>query len=158
MDDQRDQLPVSFLKPQDGWIEFAVRTTDEEFEEFVSYTPNDFVLELATALSLAMQGGDGVAVASCEPITYELKFSGVTATDMTHLLIVKYPDWKRNRKSACVELSFQATTFGIVLPFWRALRDLEGRVSATEYRETMRRDFPTSGLQRLSQLVSDHLL
>ena len=71
MDDQGDRLRVSLLNPQNGWIEVAVSTTEEDFKEAVSYTPNDFILELTTALSLAVQGVVGVAVASCEPITYE---------------------------------------------------------------------------------------
>jgi hypothetical protein len=158
MDDQGDRLRVSLLNPQNGWIEVAVSTTEEDFKEADSYAPNDFILELTTALSLAMRGVVGVAVASCEPITYEWIFSDVTGTNMTHLRIIKYPDWNRNRKAACVVLSFQATKLGIVLPFWRALRSLEGRVSAAEYREAMRRDFPSSCLQRLSQLVSDQRL
>jgi len=102
-----------------------------------------------------MQGVDGVAVAFCEPVTYEFAFLGLAGTNMTHLHITKYPDWNRNRKSACVVLSFQATRLDIVLPFWRALCSLEGRVSATEYCEAMRREFPSSCLQRLSQFVSD---
>jgi hypothetical protein len=158
MDDQEDRLQVTLSNPQNGWIEFAVSTTEEVFKEAISFTPNDFVLELAAALSLAMQGVDGMAVASCEPNTYELTFSEVSATNMTHLQVVKFPDWNRNRKSACMVLSFQATRFGIVLPFWRALRSLEGRISATEYREAMQRDFPSPCLQRLSQLVSDQRL
>ena len=158
MDDQGDRLRVSLLNPQNGWIEVAVSTTEEDFKEAVSYTPNDFILELTTALSLAVQGVVGVAVASCEPITYEWIFSDVTGTNMTHLQIIKYPDWNRNRKAACVVLSFQATRLGIILPFWRALRNLEGRVSAAEYREAMRRDFLSSCLQSLSQHVSDQRL
>jgi hypothetical protein len=155
MSDKGNGLQVSLSNPHKGWIELAVSTTEEEVKQVVSYTPNDFVLELATALSLLMQGADGVAVASCEPITYELTFLNMTAPFVTQLQIVKHPDWNRNRRLGSVILSFQATRLGIVLPFWRALRDLEGRCSGAEYREAMRKDFPSACMQRLSQLVSD---
>jgi hypothetical protein len=158
MDDQADRLQVSLSAPQNGWIELAVSTPEEEFREAVSFTPNDFLLELATALSLTMQGIDGVAVASCEPVTCEVTFVGVAGTNMTRLQVVRCPDWNRTGKSARVVLSFQATRLSIVLPFWRALRSLEGRVSATDYLEAMRRDSPSSCLQRLTQLVSDQRL
>src|ERR1017187_1441195 len=104
MGEQGEWLQVSLSNPQNGWIELAISTTEEVFKEAVSYTPNDFILELTAALSLAMQGSDGVAVASCEPVTYEMTFR-VTATNMIHLQIVKFLDLKRNRKSACLVMS-----------------------------------------------------
>lgn len=155
MDGPEDRLQVRLSNPQNGWMEVSVSTPNGEFKEAVSFTPNDFVLELTQALSLSMQGVDGLAVASCEPVTYELRFSGVTETKMAELQIHKYPDWNRNRKSACAVLSFQATRLGVILPFWRALSSLEGRVATPEYRRAMRRDFPSSCLERLTQLVSD---
>ena len=124
MDEQGDRLQVSLLNPQHGWIEVIVSTAEEEFKEAVSCIPNDFILELATALSLALQGVDGVAIASCEPVTYEWTFSEVVGTNLTHLQIVKYPDRNKNRKSGCVILSVQSSRLGIVLPFLRALRSL----------------------------------
>jgi len=154
MNHQDNRLEVCLSNPENGWIEVAVSTTEEDFKEAVSYAPNDFILELATALSLAMQGVNAVAVASCEPVTYEVTFSGVSGTNMTHLQIVWYADWNREGKSARAVLSCQTTRLGIVLPFWRALRNLEGRLAATEYREAMRRDFPSSCLPVFGSVIA----
>lgn len=153
MDNQPNQLHVDLQNPQSGWIDFAVSTGDQMFEAAVSSTTNDFLLELATALSLVMQGGEGTAVASCEPVTYELMFSSPSEVNSAQLQIFQYPDWKRTAKSATVVLSVRSTTRVLVLPFWNSLRRLERQFSAPEYRARMQRDFPTACLQRLSQLM-----
>jgi hypothetical protein len=44
-------------------LEVRIDTQGEEFNEAIAYTPNDFLLELISALSLALQGADGIAVA-----------------------------------------------------------------------------------------------
>lgn len=153
MDDQSNRLHVDLRNPHCGWVEIAISTLDQSFEAAISYTPNDFILELATALSLVMQGGDGIAIASSEPVTYELMFSSLAAPKTSQFQIVKYSDWNRTRKSACVVFSFQSTQLDIVLPFWCSLRSLQRRFSATEYSERMGREFPLYCFQRLSHLV-----
>jgi len=154
MSERGANLKVEFSMPQNGWIELTVATPAQSLREVVSYTPNDFVLELTTALSLAMQGCQGEAIAHCEPTTFSLTFSPSNREDVLLLQILKYADWQRNGHSASVVLAIEASKLNVVLPFWRALRQLEGQVSATQYREAMRMDFPSTALQRLTQVVS----
>ena len=155
MVEEGDRLKVAFAIPQNGWVELRVNTAENEFRDVVSYTPNDFVLELATALSLAIQGVNGEAVACCEPTTYVLTFSPAPNTNELRFQIIKYPDWQRRPRSGCTILSLQASIIDVVSPFWRALRALEGAVPAAEYREGMRRAFPSSCVEKLSQLLSE---
>ena len=156
MEDPGDGLRVRLSQPQHGWIELKIETQGEEFEEAISSTPNDFLLELASALSLALQGVAGVAVGSCEPTTYEFSFSPSTRHGLLHFQITKYPNLSRGQRSGSVVLSSHAPALGIVIPFWRALRNLEGEVEAAKYREAMRRDFPSAKLKRLSDLIANH--
>jgi hypothetical protein len=57
-------LKASFSEPSAGWLPLSIKTNDVELSLVISYTPNDFVQELVAALSLALQGGVGRAVAS----------------------------------------------------------------------------------------------
>jgi len=82
-----DPLQVKPSNPRNGWIDVEIHAKGAAFQEAVSYTPNDFVFELATALSLAIQGASGVAVASCELVNYKFTFSAVPEIDMTLLRI-----------------------------------------------------------------------
>jgi hypothetical protein len=131
VEDPEDGLRVRLSQPQHGWIELKIETQGEEFEEAISSTPHDFLLELASALSLALHG-------------------------LLHFQITKYPSLSRGQRSGSVVLSSHAPALGIVIPFWRALRNLEGEVEAAKYREAMRRDFPSSNLKRLSDLIANH--
>jgi hypothetical protein len=149
-----DRLHVILSSPHDGWIEVTVGTEKTEFAEAVSYTPNDFITGLVKAVCLLMEGQDGLAVASCEPTTYDFRFSKETDTEKCQFDIVGFPDWHRHEHSGEVVFSFRASKEEVVLPFWRALRNLEGRIAASEYRDAMRREFPSPCLQRLSRLLS----
>ena len=148
-----DRLQVSLFIPHNGWIEIAV-TTEEEFKQAVSYTPNDFMDELVMAACLLMEGQEGLAVASCEPSGYEFRFCKEPDTGMSRLSVVGFPDVQRRKGEGTTILTYRASAAQVVLPFWRALRNLEARVTAIDYREAMRREFPSAGLERLSQLLS----
>jgi hypothetical protein len=154
VEDRGDGLRVQFSQPQHGWLEVKIDTQGEEFNEAVSYTPNDFLLELTSALSLILQGADGIAVASCEPAVYEFAFSPVTDPGLLHLQVTKYSNWKRRQRTGTAVLSTHGPTLDIVTPFWQALCELEAQVDPTAYREAMRRDFPSASLQRLSGLLA----
>jgi hypothetical protein len=155
VEDRGDGLRVHFSQPQHGWLEVRIDTRGVEFNEAISYTPNDFLLELVSALSLALQGADGIAVASCEPAVYEFAFSPVTDPGLLRLQVTKYSTWAqaRRQRSGTVVLSTHGPTLDIVTPFWQALCELEGQVDPTAYKEAMRINFPSASLQRLSGLL-----
>jgi hypothetical protein len=106
---------------------------------------------LVKALSLALQGGVGRAVASMEPEVWEFVF---TPTNREIVFdIVEYPRWNRKRTEGRKRLSMHGTPAEVVVPFWRALRALEGKMKADGYRAAMGRDFPAESLQSLSRLL-----
>jgi hypothetical protein len=146
-------LKVKFADPCAGWLGLEISTPREQFNAAVSFTPNDFVLELTTALSLSLQGMDGTAIASCEPNTYEFTFVPSRLADAVRLKIMEYRDWKRRPSEGIAVLSVQASRREVILPFWRALRALEGRITRECYLEAFRRDFPGDCLQRVSQMI-----
>jgi hypothetical protein len=149
-----DRFQVHFSNPHNGWLDVSVDTAKETFKAPVSYTPNDFLDELVMAASLLALGCDAMVVAFCEPETYEFRFRHEADTSMGRFEIVAFPNQQRPTGAGVAVLSFRASMEHVVVPFWRALRSLEGRVTATDYRDAMRRTFPSSHLRRLSQLLS----
>jgi hypothetical protein len=147
-------LKVNFADPRNGWLGLEISTPQVEFREVVSYTPNDFPLALTRALSLAMQGMDATAFASCEPTTYELSFCPSPQVGGMQFQIVKYPDWKRNRAKGVSIFLMKASIADVVIPFWNALTDLQERMSAEDYLDAYRLEFPTACLERLTQMAS----
>jgi hypothetical protein len=150
-------LVVRFGNPQSGWMPLEIHTPHEQFNVFISCTPNDFLLELTTALSLAMQGVEGTALASCEPTTYELAISPLPQIGMFQIKLAKYPSWKRSQSNVSEILALHGSMRDVILPFWRALRNMSSRLSAEEFQNAFHRDFPESCLRRLTELIHDQL-
>lgn len=142
-------LKVHISNPNAGWMEL-VATTETEIRVLVSCTPNDFLTELVGTLSLAVQGGSGVAVAMSEPDVFEFAFE--PRQDAVALTVVEHPGG-RTKGGVRNVLSVQGTPTDVVLPFWRSVQSLQGRISPEEYARAMRREFPTLALQRLSRLL-----
>ena len=146
-------IKATLSVPINGWMRFDLQTPDVQFTFQVSYTPNDFLDELLTALALAAQGVAGVALAHTEPVVIELAFSPDPQNDLLTLKVTEYPDWRRRTGEGRPLFAGQGTAESIVVAFWRAVRRLQSEVTADEYREGMQREFPTEKIQRLSELL-----
>lgn len=145
------RLLVDFDDPKHGWIGIKVSAGEQQFNASVSYTPNDFPLQLASAVTLALQGQVGVAAAHTEPLCYDFAFTPKSDTGAIALEIVEYRSFRRkNGKSV---LSFEAQATQIARPFYKALRDIETRLPVGEYRQAMRTDFPTAAVKRLGEHI-----
>jgi hypothetical protein len=148
MSDSR--LHVDFDEPSHGWIGIKVSAVEQQFAERVSYTPNDFLLELASAVLLALEGQAGTAVAHSEPNNFDFIFTPVEKQGLTHLEIVRYYSMRKRGETV---FTFEAQTLQIARPFWKAMRDAETRSTTDEYREAMRRGFPIATVKRLGERI-----
>jgi hypothetical protein len=144
-------LEVNVSSPQAGWLDIELQTPACALLIQASYTPNDFLQELLTALSLSLIGSEGVAVASAEPNVFKFVFSPADRPDLLSLQVIEYPHRKGPRGQGRTSLSIEGTKDSVVVPFWRALRSLQGRVSAEDFRSAMRREFPYATLERVSK-------
>ena len=149
--DGEAQLRVKFDDPKAGWIGFKVSACEQEFSASVSYTPNDFLFQLASAVSLALQGQAGVAAAHTEPLWYDFAFTPNRDTGAIVLDIVEYVSFPRKRGKTL--FSFEAQPLRIARPFYKALRDIETRLTVEEYRQAMRVNFPTAAVKRLGEQI-----
>jgi hypothetical protein len=139
--------------PVNGWMGFDLQMADNRHTFWVSYTPNDFLDEIVTALSLAAKGIAGIALAHTEPTVIELAFSPDRQSDLHSLKVTEYPDWGRRIGHNRPLLAVQGSTESVVVPFWRSLRRLQSEVTPDEYRERMRREFPTEHVHNLSKIL-----
>lgn len=129
----RQELKTSFDTPEHGWLCIRLDSGDQHLELPVSYTPFDFLSELVRALLNLSDGFDANANCSYNPDRYEFHFR--SSNHDTQFDVVSYPDARRAESSGEVIFFFEGIATDICLAFWRALRELQGRVSAAEYEE-----------------------
>jgi hypothetical protein len=137
------RLRVGFRGPTNGWL--ALKLDDEDgaaLELTVSYTPNDFLVELVWALR-SCAGGDGTyeALAHAEPELYVLAFA--RSAEQVSVSVTE-------EGAAKVLFTFAGTPQRIVLPFWRALRRLEADFAAAQWRGR----FPSDDLAKLTTEIA----
>lgn len=86
-----------------------------------------------------------------EPIEYDLRFNRIG--DVVILAIDEFPDRKRDSFEAKRLLSTSGTYAEICVPFWRALRALQGRLSKDEIETRWKEPFPTQELNLLTASI-----
>ncbi len=118
----------------------------------VSHAPDDSLLDLMSALSVVLIGGEAASVRwNCEPDEYDFKF--ILRDDKVQLVVSHFPGHERKKIDGQVVFSLQDSALLICLPFWTALRDLRRRVEVNEFARHWRRDFPYEVMQRLTKAV-----
>src|SRR4051812_38845191 len=147
-----DKLKVVFDDPENGWVGLTIAHEGERVTINASYTPSDSFLDLADALyNLFQYSGEAKVIWHSGPLEYELRFA--KEGDVVRFGVYEYPDHLRDAGRG--ELFFEAsgTYRGICLPFWRALRDLQGRFSEGELNARWHRPFPSKEIDALSALL-----
>lgn len=144
-------LKIEFEGPEHGWLRMTLRAHDQECALKLSYVPNDVVIELVWALQRMLDGEpDAVAHGNSEPTEYTIRFqrSGeeltVTVEEAMRSLTGR---WQK------ALFSFTGTLREVVRPFWKALRDMEGRQSLEEYGERWSWNFPEQEMKRLTERI-----
>ena len=143
------KLKVSFDEPEHGWIAITVSVDDERFMLIPSHVPYDSITELAVALNKILEGYSEAAVRwNEEPAEYEFVFrvnEGSLNLDVYEVTTVQ-GGIRRNSV-----FSFSGPRDQLVISFWRALRELQGRYDPAEYQRRWREPFPTREMEVLTQ-------
>src|SRR2546428_1396272 len=122
----RQELKISFDTPEHGWLAIYLDSGDHHLKLPFPYTSFDFLSELVRALLNLADGFDAKANCSYNPDQYE--FLSRAADHTSQFKVVSYPDHKRAESAGEVIFSFEGIATDICLAFWRALRELQGRV------------------------------
>ena len=144
-------LKVSLESPQSGWMSLGLSDGEQNLAFVAAHKPYDSVRDLIEGLSALLAGAGDVTVKwNAEPEGYDLHLScdGV----QVELEVVRYPDRRPARAGRSV-FTARGAALDVILPIWRALRDLRRRVSDDEFAKNWRREFPEAELRRLTKLV-----
>ncbi len=148
-------LQVRFDDPEHGWIGVEIYDNQIEVLRFDASDIYPSFHALVMAL-LTMRDARGEAIVDWmqEPAEVEMCFS--TREEAVQLEISSFPGSARPLERGDAELVFAGTYDEICLPFWRALRHLEGRYTPTELELRWHSSFPHRELEMLTaQLGKD---
>ncbi len=143
------KLKVTLDDPEHGSIYLLISYGEAAATIWASYTPYDSFLDLADGLRhLLIYECSAVVNWSEEPSEYELRFN--RKGEVINLEICYYPDHRRNAGRGESVLAAAGTYQEICMPFWRALRNLQGRFTAEELDRRWHRPFPFREIDRLT--------
>lgn len=142
------QLHVTLGGPEAGWMLLTIRNGKQWLEIYVSAIyPSLFTLAEAL-LSLLTVQGEQIVTWTCEPAEYDMVF--VRNGDTVGLNIRAFPDSRRSKFVRNSVLAASGEYSEICLPFWRALRGLQGRFTESELSERWPGRFPDQILSTLT--------
>jgi hypothetical protein len=149
-----DKLKVAFDDPEHGWVGLTIGRGDESVTFNASYTPSDSFLDLTDALyNLFLYSGEAKVTWHSGSVEYELRFA--KEGGLVRFWAYEYLDHLRDAGKGQLFFEASGTYEEICLPFWRALRNLQGRFSEVELNARWHRLFPSKEIDDLTVLLRD---
>ena len=147
-----DKLRVAFNDPEHGWVGLTISRGETTTILIAEYVPSDSFLELTSALHNLLQWEcEATARWQYNPTTYDMRFQ--RSGGYVSLEIFEYPDHRRIEGRGKRIFSARGTYASICTPFWRALRDLQGRFSPEELDARWHRPFPSREIELLTLAI-----
>jgi hypothetical protein len=148
------QLRVSMESPQSGWMSLSLKAGEESLRMAASYAPYDSLRDLIEGLSALLTGSEAMTVRwNCEPEEFDFKVTSRGGVDRIEFEAVRYANHRRKQADSRIVFAFRGSKMDISLPFWRALRDLQRRISTDVFESNWKREFPQRELQQLTRLI-----
>ncbi|HEX8564628.1 MAG TPA: hypothetical protein VF648_03095 [Pyrinomonadaceae bacterium] len=148
----QQKLKVAFDNPDSGWVGLSLNYGIKTISIIASYTPSDSFLDLTNALhNLLLHNGQATVTWHCEPSEFDMYFSRTTAE--ISLEISEFFDYHRGEGLGKQIFVVSGTYEDVCLPFWRALRDLQGRFSTEELNARWHRPFPSREIDLLTSEI-----
>lgn len=146
------KLKVTFDGPKAGGVWINLQSAAQSVSISATYIYNGF-FPLVDALSRMWTApGEATVCWQCEPSEVEMRFR--REAEIVSLEVVWFPDGRRSIFTESEpDLSASGSYEEICLPFWRALRSLQGRFSVSEFEERWHGSFPTQELASLMRLL-----
>lgn len=148
------KLKASFDDPAHGWVCLTIECGEHSTAIIASSTPSDSLSDLITGLgNLFLCEGEARIVWHYGRAETELRF--LRAKDVIKLEVWYFEDHLRDYGRGEKELEVSGGFEEICLPFWRALRSLQGRFSADELTARWHRPFPSKEIDVLTKAIKD---
>ncbi|HSE24914.1 MAG TPA: hypothetical protein VLB68_24855 [Pyrinomonadaceae bacterium] len=146
------KLKVIFDDPGDGWVCVKLSCGVEIADIIACYTPYDSFLDLVDALyNLFLYEGEWRVSWNEAPVECELRFR--KTGNLVNFELLEFPDHRRELQRAESRLKAKGSYDEIAIPFWRALRNLQGRFSSEELHTRWHRAFPSKELEELTFIL-----
>lgn len=144
------QLKVRFDEPEHGWMPFIISQDEEVCVRCDASDIYPSLEQLVIALNAMLDGHDERFVAwTEEPAELEMRF--LRRDDVIRLEVSSFPGSFRPIETPEADFVFVGTYDEVCLPFWRALRALEGRYSPEELARRWTGCFPHRELALLTE-------
>lgn len=148
------KLSIYFDDPEHGWVGMTISYGDRVIHIIASFTPGDSFLDLTNTLhNLLLYELQAVVTWYEEPAETELRFS--RSGDVIRLEVYEYADHHRDFGKGRRVLDLSGSYEEICIPFWRALRSLQGRFSAKELDARWHRPFPSQEIDMLTASIKE---
>jgi hypothetical protein len=143
------RFKVRFGKPEKGSITVDIKSMEQQLLFIASSIPYNSFFELVDALIVLINGYSETIVRwNTEPIEYEFNLS--RNNDEITLEVVRFPDSRKIQSQGEVVFRINDSYELIVLPFWRALRQME---FCDNFEEQWGRTWPKREMMLLNKLI-----
>ena len=148
-------MKVSFQNIKAGWVDLEITINNAVvLNQSVSYTPHDSFSDLIETLHLLKDSASNVEKVvffSTEPEEYEFRFRKID-TDVA-LNVITHRDHRTIRGTEEKVFSLSGKYEKVCLPFWRGMRNLQGKHTPEELSRHWHRAFPNEELNELTEVI-----
>ncbi len=139
-------MRVVFGEPEAGWLPVSIScdTGNLSFDASDIYPSLEMLITSLHALLLANEAR--TMIWNLEPAEYEFQFAR-NAENIT-LIVWEYADSRRSQSDGNLRLTTVCSYAQAALPFWRAIRGLQGRYNESEWQGRWSREFPVQSLEQ----------
>jgi hypothetical protein len=135
--------------PESGWLTVTLEDPHKTYTFWPSHVPYDSVRLLASALLSVLERRDAVVPWNDEPTEHEFLFS--VSQDRVDLTVVVLRRLQHGEVVREPVFNVSGTARDVVWPLWRALREVESKVTPDEYLRQWREPFPQAEVAELDR-------
>jgi hypothetical protein len=146
---KRNGFRPAFDGPEAGWLTVVLEAPGQRYEFFPSHVPDDSVSLLASGMLAVLEGREAVVPWNDEPEVHEFHLS--RSASAVHLTVFAIHPRAHGQVERNAVFSVQGTADDVLLPLWRALRELQSRFSPEEYHRRWGKPFPVAEVAELGR-------
>jgi hypothetical protein len=144
-----ESLKIYFRKISNGWLRVQIQFEEALFSFTASSVPNDSIYELAKGLFIFASTHTIQTIKwNTEPVEYDFVFTH--DSEKASFEIVEYADSRRLKGTGTPRFATNGTLKSLVVPFWRALRELENN---EQFEQQWKHPFPQKEMDLLTNVV-----
>jgi hypothetical protein len=150
-------LRVSMESPQSGWMSLSLKAGERQSLVMVAaYAPYDSLRDLIEGLSALLTGSEAVTVRwNCEPEEIDFRVTAMSGADRVEFEAIRYANHRRKQEDSRIVFALRDSKMAVCQPFWKALRDLQRRISTDVFESNWKRQFPQHELRQLTRLIRE---